>query len=212
MASAKEMRASIDVKLDGWEQEALAIKRQLQSNREQALNKIEYQKRIMSAAAARLKQAIPRFTQISEQAMQEVNQKIDALQLQLALGQAETRDAYRAQKKEIQGGIADIEARVFHAATELEGNVEAAVKEWIYAGLVLNAELEAAQIHFDEVIAEDSADIDLMKMEIIDQVRAYRDLIAAIRKMASDKLSSCEGDLCAEVIQIKESFSKLFSR
>jgi hypothetical protein len=212
MSSLKEMRESIDIKLDGWEQTAIAIEKQLQSTREQALKRVELQKKKMSSAAARFKQAIPRIGQISDQVQQEIGQKIDTLQLQLALGQAETRDSYQAQKTKILRGIAEIDARIGDVDDVLEWELDAAVKEWIHEGLALDAELEVAQIHYDEPFTEGCADLNEEKNEIVERVRSYRDLIAAKRKLASEHLGTFEADLLTGVNQIKESITKLVSR
>ncbi len=211
MSRIEEIRQSMDTKLDEWEHTALAIEAQLQSTKEQALSRVESQKKKMSAAAARIQQAIQKSTQIPEQVKQEIKSEIDNLQVQLALGKAEARDGYQNQKKKIMQGISGIEARIARHEAELDKHWEAAITEWIREEIALEAELEAAHIQYEAEKAERRAEFEAKKREITSQINAYRENIADKRQMASDKLGTFEGELSAGMDQIKRAFSNLMS-
>ncbi|MDH3379466.1 MAG: hypothetical protein OEQ39_21265 [Gammaproteobacteria bacterium] len=211
MLNIREMRNSMDSKLDQWEHSALAIEAQFQSTKDEALRRVESQKKKMSAAAARIQQAIQKSAQIPGEAKQEIKSEIDKLQLQLALGKAEARDAYQQQEKAIMDGIAGVEARIARHETELDREWEAAMAEWIREEIALEAELEAAHIQYEMEKAERRAEFAAKKQEIASQINAYRETIADKRRMASDKLGTFEGELSAGMDQIKQAFSNLMS-
>ena len=211
MLNIRDLRQSMETKLDQWEHAALAIEAQFQSTKDEALSRVESQKKKMSAAAARIQQAMQKSTQIPDQAKHEIKSEIENLQLQLALGKAEARDAYQQQKKAIMEGIAGVEARIAHHEGELDREWEAAIREWIRQEFALEAELEAAHIQYEMEKAERRAEIEAKKQEIASQINAYREAIADKRRLVSDKLGTFEGELHAGMDQIRQAVSKLVS-
>src|SRR5208283_3511957 len=119
MPKVKEIRDSIDKKLDHWEASATAFEAQLQQTEEQARAELEVRKKKLNEALEKFKSELAKVRGITEEKKKEMQAQFDDLQVQLALGKAEARDVFETQRKKIQHSIATLE----HT---LDGHMDAA--------------------------------------------------------------------------------------
>ncbi len=137
MSKIREIRESIDKKLDRWEASATAFEAQLQQTKEQALAKLEVRKKKLNEAVEKFKSEVAKAKGIAEEKKKEMQAQFDDLQVQLALGKAEARDAFEAQRKKIQHSIATLEATVDRhldaAGNALDDSLEKAADKYIAA-------------------------------------------------------------------------------
>ena len=137
------------------------------------------------------------------------------MQVQLALGVADTRDAYQDWKQKVQSSVAAFEADLDRAAAEddaaLQAELDALMVDFLKEADALEAEIEAMQSQFDEEKAHAKADFEKYKQELQSRIDAYKSELNDKRKTASDKLETFEAELSSGATQIKDAVSKLFS-
>ena len=146
MASIHQIREAIDTKLDKWEADATALEAQLGLTKEKAFERLETYKKRFSEALQKLNGEIAQSQQLVGEKKQQLTGQLDHLQVQLALGKAEARDAYEAQKAKIQEGIASLKSGVEQEIGEVSETVK---KEYVAAENALEAELEALAVQFE---------------------------------------------------------------
>jgi predicted CoA-binding protein len=182
---------------------------QLQCTKDQAVHRVELRKKNMGAASARLVHVIQRSTLMPAHVKKEIENDICNFQLQLALGKAQTREAYRTQQNAIMDAIAGIEARIAHHEAELDREWEPAAREWVREETALKVELEAAWFQYETAAPERVTKLKAKKEAIANQIKVYREQVADNRRLASDKLKTFESELRAGLEQIKQAFSNL---
>ena len=109
--------------------------------------------------------------------------RFDHLRVQLALGKAEARDSFEAQKKRIQHSINALEATV---GQELEASGQAiqeslrkAANKFIAAAIKLEAEMEFLAIQFEVKKDASWARFTHEKRALILQINRYKDKLQA---------------------------------
>jgi chromosome segregation ATPase len=147
MTSIKDMRAAIDAGLDKLQAKAEAAAAQLNLTADEINDRIDDQEKKLSAAAEKLQdklnEAVPEETRTKIQAA------VEQLQVQLALGAADTRDAYNAKKKEVTRAIAELNAEIdaADAAEEraMAAEFDALMEAYVAEAVALSAELDAME-------------------------------------------------------------------
>lgn len=147
MTSIKDMRAAIDAGLDKLQAKAEAAAAQLDLTADEINDRIDDQEKKLSAAAEKLQdklnEAVPEETRTKIQAA------VEQLQVQLALGAADTRDAYNAKKKEVTRAIAELNAEIdaADAAEEraMAAELDALMESYVAEAVALSAELDAME-------------------------------------------------------------------
>ena len=147
MTSIKDMRAAIDAGLDKLKAKAEAAAAQLNLTADEVNDRIDDQEKKFSAAAEKLQdklnEAVPEETRTKIQAA------VEQLQVQLALGAADTRDAYNAKKKEVTRAIAELNAEIdaADAAEEraMAAEFDALMEAYVAEAVALSAELDAME-------------------------------------------------------------------
>ena len=112
MSKIREIREAIDTKMDKWEASATAIEAQLQLSKEQAIEELEVRKKRLNETLEGFKSEIVKAKGLADEKKTEIQTRFDELQVQLALGKAEARDSFEAQKKKIQRSIATLESTI----------------------------------------------------------------------------------------------------
>ncbi len=149
MTSIKEVRAAIDAGLDKLQAKAEASAKQISLSSDDLNIYIDEQKEKLNDASVKLQEklneAVPEETRIKIQGAAE------HLQVQLALGVADTRDTFTVKKKEIQRAIAKFNAEI-DAAEERGTTAElnALMQVYVAQAVTLEAELEAMEEQFPE--------------------------------------------------------------
>jgi hypothetical protein len=213
MPKVKEIRESIDKKLDHWEASATAFEAQLQQTEEQALAKVEVYKKKLNEAVEKLKAEVAKAKGITEEKKKEIQALFDDLQVQLALGKAEAGDAFQAQRKKIQHSIATLEATLDRhldaAGKALDESVHKAADKYIAAQIEYEAAAEALEARFFMKKVEVEAQFEKKKGDLLAQINSFKTELKGKRDMAKDKAAAFEKELTAGMSQIKQAFKKL---
>jgi hypothetical protein len=215
MPKIREIRESIEKKLDHWEANATAFEAQLQQTREQALAGLETRKKTLSDALERFKAELAELKGIAEEKKEEMQTHFGELQVQLALGKAETRDAFEAQRKKIRHSIATLEAitdrHLDDAGQTINESLEKAADKLIAADIEFEAVADAVEAQFlmEKAEAEAKAKFEKKKAELLKQIDEFKTKVKEKRGVAKDKAAVFENELSAGISQIKHAFKTL---
>jgi multidrug efflux pump subunit AcrA (membrane-fusion protein) len=208
MAKIKEIRSKIDTKLDQWEDIALAFEANLDATRDEALNRVEAQKKKLGDVLAQIKNKVDQSAELAQESKNKIQGDLEHLQVQLALGKADARGAYEDQKQKITNAIMRFEDQL---ESELEEWDETLNNKWVQAQSTLEAELEAAEIQFKLEKAQKAAEFNQKKQDITDNIHSFLDIVEEKRRTSADKLATFEGEFSAGIKQVKQAVHKLFS-
>ncbi len=215
MSTIKEIREAVDAKLDKWEAQASALQAQLDLDKTEVLKRVEEQKGRLEQIAQSVRDKIDAAGGFAEETKAKIRTSYDHMQVQLALGVADTRDAYQGWKQKLQSSVAAFEAELDLAAAEddaaLQADLDALKADFIKEADALEAEIDAMEAQFDEDKARAKDDFDKYKQDVQSKIDAYKAELDEKRKTAADKLGSFDTELNAGATQIKDAVSKLFS-
>jgi DNA polymerase III alpha subunit (gram-positive type) len=213
MSKIREIREAIDTKLDKWEASATAIEAQLQLPREQAVEELEARKKRLKETMEGFKSEIVKAKGLADEKKTEIQARFDELQVQLALGKAEVRDSFEAQKEKIQHSIAMLEATVDReldaAGQSMHECLRKAANEFIVAAVKLEAEMEFLAIQFKVKKDRPRDRLQHEKRALIEQIKRYKQQLEEKRQMAKDKAATFENELSNGMSQIRQAFKKL---
>jgi len=214
MSKIREIREAIDTKLDKWEASATAAEAQLQQTKEQALEELEARKKRLNETLEAFKSEVAKAKGVADEKKTEIQARFEDLQVQLALGKAEARDAFEAQKEKIQCSIATLETTVDReleaAGQAIDEPLKKAANKFIVAAIDLEAEMEALWVQFEVKKAGAGAQFEHVKRELVAQINQYKDRLQETKQMAKDKAATFESELSDGISQIQRAFKKLF--
>ncbi len=213
MSKIKEIREAIDTKMDKWEASATAIEAQLQLSKEQAIEELEVRKKRLNETLDGFKSEVVKAKGLADEKKTEIQARFDELQVQLALGKAEARDAFEVQKKKIQRSIATLETTIDReldaAGQSIDESLKKAANKFIAAAIGLEAEMEALEVQFEVKKAGARAQFENKKGQLIAQINDYKRQLEEKKQMARDKAATFEKELSNGMSQIKQAFKKL---
>lgn len=213
MSKIREIRESIDTRLDKWEAGATAIEAQLQLSKEQAIEELEVRKKRLNETLEGFKSEIMKAKGLADEKKTEIQARFDDLRVQLALGKAGARDSFEAQREKIQHSITTLEATVDReldaAGQAIQESLRKAAHEFIVAAIRLEADMEFLAIQFK--VKKDSARdrFEHKKRALIEQIKRYKQQLEEKKQMGRDKAAIFERDLSEGISQIKQAFRKL---
>jgi sugar-specific transcriptional regulator TrmB len=214
MSKIREIRESIDTKLDKWEATVTAVEAQLQQTKDQALEEFEVRKKQLNEALKAFKSEVVKAKGLADGKKTEILALFEDLPVQLALGKAEVRDSFEAQKEKIRHSIATLETTIDHdldaAGQSIDESLERAANKFIVAAIGLEAEMEALEIQFKVEKAGAKTQLEHKKKELIAQINRYKSQLDEKKQMAKDKATNFESELSDGMSQIIKAFKKLF--
>lgn len=163
MSRIKELRVSIDKKLDALEHQALALESQLAQTKEQALQRLEQRKQQLRELLQQVQTEIQQSKELAAQVKTEVQAKLEHLQVQLALGKAEAREALEEHRTKILKALSEFESIVDE---KLKGADFESGKLWenlVDRASILEAEFEALKNRFESEKAKQEAQLEEKK-------------------------------------------------
>jgi hypothetical protein len=210
MSRIKELRSSIEKKLDFLEDQALALEAQLTQTKEQALQRLEQRKQLLREVLKQVQADVQKSKEVAAQAKTEVQAKLEQLQVQLALGKADARDKFEEQRTKTLKVLNEFESV---ADQKLKGAVFESAKVWedlVGRASALEAEFEALKGRFEIEKAKQQVMLESKKQELLDKLQTYKDQIKAKRLVVQAKADTLESELREGLNYIKAGFKKLF--
>ena len=210
MSRIKELRASIDKKLDALEHQALALEAQLTQTKDQALQRLEQRKQQLQEVLKQVRAELQKSKDVVEQAKTEVHSKLEHLQVQLALGKADARDSFEEQRTKILKALREFESI---ADQKLKGAVFDSGRLWealVGRASGLEAEFEALKSRFESEKVKQQAALESKKQELLTRLQTFKTQLKEKRQVAQAKADTFEHDLREALDQIKKAFGRLF--
>ncbi|WP_455244392.1 hypothetical protein [Petrachloros mirabilis] len=212
MSRIKDLRASIDKKLDALEHQALALEAQLTQTKDQALLRLEQRKVQLLDVLKQIQGNVQQSKDVAEQAKAEVQARLEHLQVQLALGKAEARDAFEQQRVKVLNALAEFEST---ADQKLKGAAFESGRLWeelVGRASSLEAEFEALKHRFESEKAMQQSSIESKKQELLANLQTFKAQLKEKRQAAQAKAETFESDLRNGLEQIKTAFRRLFGQ
>jgi hypothetical protein len=215
MSHIRDIRQAIDARLDQWTAAALAMEAKFDESKEEAVKEIEVQKQRVRESLDRLHTRIDEAKVLAEDKKRELNSKFEYLQVQLALGKAEARDAFESRRREIERAISRLEDVVedaVRAAGETAGTtIDSASKEFAEAAIKLDAELDAVGRRFDAEKAKRHAELEEKSKKIVETFESFKEGFDETTKIAGEKAGKFGKEFFSGMSHIKDAFKGLFS-
>ena len=179
---------------------------QLALGKAEAEDRLEKEKKKFSEFLGKAKDAVGKAENIGKEKKEELITKYEELQVQLALGKAETRDAFETQKSKIESAIKNFQQVVQTVDDELS-DIPGLLTD---ISSQLNSKLEAFEVQFELAKAESEDILEEKKKELSDQLNVLKKKLDNRKNLADDRLEEFGKDLSHGLNQIKNAFSKLF--
>jgi DNA repair exonuclease SbcCD ATPase subunit len=210
MSRIKELRASLDKKLDAFEHQALALEAQLTQTKEQALQRLEQRKQQLRDVLKQVQAEVLKSKDLAGQVKTEVQAKLEHLQVQLALGKADARETFEEQRTKILKAVNEFESI---ADQKLKGAAFESGRVWddlVGRTSTLEAEFEALKGRFESERAKQQAILESKKQELLTKLVLFKDQLKAKRLVVQAKADVFETDLREGLDQIKAGVRRLF--
>jgi len=213
MLKIREIREAMDTKLDQLEAGTTAAETLLQETKEQALHQFETGKKGLSDTLEKLKSELAQTKGMTNENTKEIQARFEHLRDQLALGKAEAKDSFKAQRERIQYAISELEATIDRqleaSGQAIHESLRKAANEFILAAIRLEAEMEFLAIQFEVKKVDSWARFTHEKRSLILQINRYRDRLEEQKRLSKDKVAAFEGELSTGMSQIKHAFKNL---
>ena len=210
MSRIKELRASIEKKMDALEQQALALEAQLTQGKDQAIQRLEEGKQQLRDVVASVQADLKRSTGVADHVRTEVQAKLEHLQVQLALGNADARDVYEEQRAKIFKALSEFETMADQKLTGAAFDSGRLWEELVGRSNRLEAEFEALTHRLSVESRQQLTIVEATKQELLQKLRAYRDDLRVKRQMVRARADTFDIDLRDGLEQIKTAFRRLF--
>jgi len=211
MPTLDEIKKSLAIKIVAWKRQASALEAQLSQSKENAIENLEVQKKQLSEALNKFRTRVEETKAIADEKRSKIQGQIEHLQVQLALGKAETRDALESQKKKIREGISSFETTVdegIGSLGEVFDELKYVVVDKVHS---LEAELDALGVRFDMEKAKKKEQYEEKKKDIAAKIQEFNNTLEEKKHAAQDKAADLESEVKEGFERIRNAFKKMFS-
>jgi flagellar capping protein FliD len=210
MSRIKELRASLDKKLDALEHQAVALEAQLTQTQEQAMQRLEQRKQQLRDLLKQVQADVQTSKEMAAQAKSDVQAKLEHLQVQLALGKMDARDTFEEQRTKIFKALNEFESV---AEQKLKGATFESGRVWedlVDRTSTLDAEFEALKGWFESEKARQQVTLESKKQELLTKLMVFKDQLKAKRVVVQAKADVLETDLREGLDLIKAGVRRFF--
>ena len=212
MSRIKQIRDSVDAKLDKLDAHADALEATLQHTEDHIHDRIERGKREVHKALDVLRADIDKSRQFSEAQKQKIRAEIDDLKVQMALGKAEVLDTLATARRRLHEATRKMEAEVNSALQTMHAEaLDGSISVYVRATDRLDAELNAAEARFASAKERVGAAFDKRQHEVSQRISAFKQRLGERKKHTSEKLVQFEKELSGGFEQMAKAFKDLFA-
>ena len=205
MLKMQEIRERVHNRTERWEHRLEALESQLESTGEQAMKRVQDTAVALADAAEALEKKL-------EPAGDELRQSLQELRVQMALGKAETRDAFDAESKIVHRQLHAAEHLVDELGDELEARAGKETERFVRMGDRLRSELEAAELQFTLGRAEARDAVEEGRSELRDLVAAARRELQEAGEEAGERWQAFEDRMGVALSDLRAAFRALGGR
>jgi hypothetical protein len=215
MTTVHKIRENVDVALDRWESWASAIESQLNKTREQALEKLEENKKEFLAQLDKLEQQIKESKSIAEAQKTAVIIAIDQLKIQLLVDRikedAKVRSIFEQDVKNIEEAIAAVNAKIDENLEVVDDSVNKSLSAFFKGANEFDAQMRAYGTRLDEEMSEAGKRNEEKRKELESQLKKYKEELKAGRKQAEENWDTFSTEFTEGHKKIMSAFKNLFS-
>jgi len=206
MTTIREYRKQIDRKLDFLEMEATALEEDLLYTHEQVIQKYEGLKLSLQNSLATVKQKIKNCKSITDKQRQQVISKIDQVQINLALGKADTEQKIKEQTQKIMTNFKTLEQELDQCLKQKSTEM---TEHMLQASDRLEAEFAALEVFFSMQHQKAKESFHNNKEKLIHQLREFNHKLAEINHSNAQKTLQFEKECSNGLKTIKNAFLHL---
>ena len=148
MSKLKKIREAIDNRLDRWDARLDALEAQIEHGEDEVMERVHQGQQKLAAAADRIKETAEDAADLTAEEAAELRGDLDELRVQLALGKADSRDAFEAQRKKFRHALHAAEEKIDSLEDKLEDRIADEIEGFVRLADRLKAEFEAAELQF----------------------------------------------------------------
>lgn len=205
MSKMQEIRERVHNRAERWEHRLEALEAQLESTGEQAMKRVEDTAVALVDAARALEQKL-------EPTADELRHSLEELRVQMALGKAETRDAFDAESKKVQKQLHAAEHLVDQFGDDLEARAGKETERFVRVGDRLRSELEAAELQYTLGRAEARDAVEEGRGELRDLVADARRELQETGVEAGERWQAFEDRMGVALSDLRAAFRALGGR
>ncbi|MCI4667332.1 MAG: hypothetical protein MRZ79_04165 [Bacteroidia bacterium] len=197
----------MDKELSKWQKEVEELEIDLQLSEDEIINSFENHKN-------NLTQNIDSFSQMANEKLGEtakgLQTKLDELRVQLALGKAESKEAYEKQRTELNTALHNVSAE-YDKVVEQAGETFEEAKEGLGEQLSkFQSKLDVFRLHFHLGMAEAKDDYEEKKKELNQELGKMKSKVKEAEEKGSDKWEDFGKEMGEAFSHFQGAIKKLF--
>ena len=213
MSRTQRIRQSADGALNRWQIRAEAIESQLDTSKDQAMEKVEATKRAYLKTIDKVKAGVAGSKTLADAEKQQLQTRLDEARVQVALGKAETAEAFDKQREALKTELSNMEKEVDAELAAFDNKVDETLdqmaRDLVEAADALDAEMDAAAVRLEVLKAKASAYFNANLAEVKRNVDGLKAKIDTKRKDASANAQVFELEFNQGWKQIVSAFKNL---
>lgn len=206
MATIHEYRQNLDRKLDLLEMEATALEEDLTHTHEQVIRKYDGLKLALRDSLTTVKQKINAYKSISDEQRKQLIAKIDQVQINLALGKADTEQKIKEQTKKIMTNFKSLEKEIDQCLKQKSTEF---TEQMLKASDKLEAEFGALEVFFTLQSQKAKESYQNNKDKLIHQLHEFNHKFARQSHSAQQKTLQFQQEFTQGLDTIKKAFLHL---
>jgi hypothetical protein len=201
-----------DEAIQEWKLRAEELQLQLSLGRMEAIDELEKQKSNFKSFINETTNKVNTMAEkINPEIASQLKTKFEEMQVQLALGQAESKEAFEKQKEKINQGLDSIfdllKKGIKNAG--MEENLNSFLEKFEGTTETFKTKLEAAKLQFALGKADAKDDLEKNKKEVTEKLNEIRSKIDSNKEIAEEKWEGFRTEISEAFNHIKTAFSKL---
>ena len=210
MSVIKKIRNSLDHQLDHWDARLDALEAQIEHGRDEAMERLAAGKKKLTEVSHEIEEKLEDAADLSAEAAQDIRQDMQSLRVQLALGEAETREAFDEQRDKLRHAMSEAEAKLSVIEHRAEDRMATEMERFVKAADGLQAELEAAEVQYALAKAAARDALAEKRGEFAGRLGELRAKLRAAGEKAEDRLEDLEEELLEDVKSYRDSMVDFF--
>ena len=210
MSRIKDLRASIEHRIDALEHQATALESQLMQTKEEAVQRLEQGKQRLRDVVTALQTELRTSKAVVDVAKAELQARLDHLRVQLALGKAEAHETLEQQREKIFKALSEFESAADQKLAETAFESGRLWESLVGRASRLEAEFEALTHRLLMESGQQRHMVEEKKQELLQRIRTYQDDLKRKRQMVRARADTFEIDLREGLALIKTAFQRLF--
>lgn len=214
MSSIKEMKGSVDVKLDKLDARADAFQAALEGGKTQIDERIQHHRQAVRQALDTLATDIERQTDLSVERKESMRSLVDNLNEQIASSQAAAHETLASARRQVHEVTQKIETEVDTTLAESKSTnaelLHASIGTYARAVHKLDAALEAAEARFASIKNKVDAAFDKRRQDMGQEIAKFKQRLDEKMSHKGERLATFEAELHDKFEQIAKAFKDLF--